>query len=363
LYLLIFLTLLYSLFGSVYILANLEFRLFKAARLIIIISNIIIMSELFYFFVIKNKKITENFKNITLPFYSLFLGFFIFEGIFMFIPRTHGVGYTLAHWIWMSTYWKPINNFGYRDNDFTDKEIINKKKIIVLGDSFAAGAAIKNINDRFSNLLEKKIPLSYKVINLGSGGSGTKNEFKRLVEFPFKPDILILQYYGNDIEDIAYSKEKWFQGFQPYLDLNKTLRPFIKYSYFLNYIYWLFPHADTKSYLNFLTSTFKDKEIMEEHLSDLNKIVEFCKKDNIPLIVVLFPFMKDTETSDLFIIPIEKFFINKNIAIVNVADLIDKIPPAKRVVNNNDPHPSVLVNRLIAEELYRTLLTKKFVVR
>jgi hypothetical protein len=362
LYLLIFLILFSSLFLSLYhYFDKIDLQLLRGIRTIIIFSNIVILTEIFYFFVLKNRKVEEKIKNIALTIYTLFLIFFVFEEIFMFVAQTHGVGYTLAHVNWTRRYWKPINSLGYRDKDFSTEDILKKKKIFVLGDSLAAGTAIKNSNDRFSNLLGKKLTPNYVVLNLGSGGAGTRSEFKKLVEFPFKPDILILQYYGNDIDEVAYSMEKWLSGFQPYQDLIKILQPLVKYSYFLNYLYWQFPHTETQPYINSLISAYNDQRVFKEHLSDLNKIVEFSKKNKIPLIVVIFPFLRDLETSQIFTIPIEKFLNEKETVVINVSNLIVNLPPAKRTVNSNDNHPNVLVNRLVAEELYQSLLKNKLI--
>lgn len=273
----------------------------------------------------------------------------------MFIPQSHGVGYTLGSRNWGMYYWKPINKFGYRDNNYDIEEVMYKKKIFVLGDSLTAGHGIKNVKDRFSNLLEKKLPPNYKVFNIASCGSDTKDAFNRLLRYPLKPDILVFQYFINDIEGAATSRGKKFAGFKPYQNVNKALKPFIKYSYLFNYIYWQHPRTDTNLYIDFLISSYNDEKIMEDHLSDLNKIVIFCKKNHIPLIVVLFPFMQDVDICEHFLASIEKFFIEKNVIAINVIDIIEKkeIPINKRVVNSNDGHPSILIHKLVAEELYK----------
>lgn len=126
----------------------------------------------------------------------------------MFVPQSHGVGYTQAAYNWHFYYWKPVNRFHYRDSDFDMQDAARKRKIFVLGDSSTAGIGIKNVKDRYSDLLSKKLSQDYKVFNLGKPASDTKSAFERLVKFPLKPDILVLQYAGDDILLAALSKGK-----------------------------------------------------------------------------------------------------------------------------------------------------------
>ncbi|MBN1384966.1 MAG: SGNH/GDSL hydrolase family protein [Elusimicrobia bacterium] len=319
------------------------------------------LTRIFYFFIFKNEKIKENLKKVFLCFYSFILLFFVLEAVFMFVPQSHGVGYTHASYNWHYYYWKPISRFHYRDKDCSIKEVINKQKIFALGDSSTAGAGIKNIEDRYSDLLEKKLPSNYKVFNLGMPGSDTKYAYHRLVSFPFRPDILILQYAGDDILGAALSKGKSFPVFTPYENVKKLFRPIIRYSYVIDFIYWQFPQADTSTYLNFQVSSYKDKEILKEHFADLSRILKFCKKNNVSLIVMMIPYLHDLEKTESFTMPIGRFFRGKGIPVIDVSDIIRKIPLRKRIVSYNDPHPSVMVHRLMAEEIYRILVSEKMI--
>lgn len=273
----------------------------------------------------------------------------------MFIPKSHGIGYTLATNIWREYYWNPKNSLGYRDNEIEYSKVKKKKKIFILGDSITAGHGIRNVHNRFSNILGKKLTENYKVFNLGKNGSDTKDEFKRLLAYPFKPDFLVLQYYCNDIDQIAISKGKRFNGFTPYKDSNRFSQILIRNSYLINYIYWIFPHLDTKSYADFLLSSYQDRTILQEHLSDLNNFIEFSEEESIDLIVLLFPYLQDLEFCSTLLILVENFFIEKGIKVINVSGLVEDIPSKKRIVNLNDAHPSVLINKLVADEVFEAL--------
>lgn len=187
-------------------------------RPLLLTSSIILVFNILY--IINNITTKEIFKISLVGVHIGMLFFIIFEYIFMFIPLSHGIGYTLSSQLWFSKYWKPINRFGFRDYDIAE-DTTNKKKIIVVGDSFVAGHGIKNIENRFSNILQRKIGRdSYYVFNLGINGADTLQEIRLLKSFPYKADILILEYSPNDIGDRAIANGIQFEGFAPYGDLN-----------------------------------------------------------------------------------------------------------------------------------------------
>lgn len=76
---------------------------------------------------------------------------------------------------------------------------------------------------------------------------------------------------------------------------------------------------------------------------------------------MMIPYLHDLENTKSFTVPIGKFFKRKNIPVINVADMIEKIPVKKRIVSYNDPHPSILVHNLMAEEIYKTLVAEKLI--
>lgn len=67
--------------------------------------------------------------------------------LFMFIPRSHGVGHSLGSNLWFGYYWKPLNSFGYRDREPDP----SRPSVLFLGDSFTAGHGINHKKDRFSD--------------------------------------------------------------------------------------------------------------------------------------------------------------------------------------------------------------------
>jgi len=360
-----FYRLLFDIIDALHVLFLIKILIFSGKALCLV-GLICASSIIFFHSVIKNNNLSEGKKNIIVVPYSIFIFLLFFEIIFTFIPMSHGVGYTLSAKNWRSYYWKPINNLGYRDKEIQSGDF-GKKKIFILGDSLVAGHGIKKVSDRFSNLLEDKLPKNHRVFNLGKNGSDTRDEFNRLLSYPLKPDLLILQYYGNDIEGAVYAVNseknvKRSKLFTPYEDLNFWQKTVTKNSHLVNFLYWMRPHQDTKPYTDFLESSYNNEEILRKHSSDLYKFIEYSNNNSVPFVVVIYPFMTDISASEFYVSRIKKLFLDRNVPVLDVSNLIKEIPPNQRVINLNDGHPSVLVNQIVAKELYETIEKRNLLI-
>ena len=292
---------------------------------------------------------------------ALILIVMLLEAVFMFVPQSHGVGYTAGSRIWFQYYWNPINKLGYRDKEHDAGDVDRRKKVVVIGDSFAAGHGIKSVRDRFSDVLARHLSSEYTVLNLGRNGSDTVDEYRRLVDHSIAPDILILQYFGNDIEGAASQSTLPWPEFSPYAGLNRATRFIVDCSFLANFIYWQFPHADVQPYVDFLKTAYTTPDILERHLTDLAKFTNFARQGNIPLIVVIFPFMSDTAGSTFFTTSIREFFEESDVPVIDVSTLLVDIPLAERIVNSNDRHASRQVHKLVADELHALLMREGIV--
>jgi hypothetical protein len=83
------------------------------------------------------------------------------------------------------------NSFGMRsDREYPLARRNGRRRIVLLGDSYAAGSGVSN-NDRFSDLLEKSYP-NLDVMNFGLPGTGTDQQ------------VLIYETYAKPFEADAY---------------------------------------------------------------------------------------------------------------------------------------------------------------
>jgi len=122
-----------------------------------------------------------------------------------------------------------------QDIEWRDEMIEGKTKVMVVGDSFVAGAGIARIEDRFSNQLATMLGEDYVVFNVGKNGLNTGQVIDAITKYPYKPDILIFSYYINDIESVSPPCRN-----APHL-LNQVplwLSPIVNNSFSANFIYW-----------------------------------------------------------------------------------------------------------------------------
>lgn len=92
------------------------------------------------------------------------------------------------------------NNEGFRSNyNWTiEKE---KKRIITLGDSFMVGNDNLQEHETYPAQLQKLVGKEWEVMNMGTGAFGTLQELELMKEYApkYRPDIIILGFYVNDI--------------------------------------------------------------------------------------------------------------------------------------------------------------------
>lgn len=287
---------------------------------------------------------------------SLLLTLLGLEAAFMFVPRSHNVGYTLASRIWFERYWGAENSLGYRDDEHV--RVPGKQLVFVVGDSFTAGGGIARREQRYSDLLQQCRP-DLHVCNLGKNGADTRAEFDNLQRHPLQPDVLVLQYYPNDIDGAASSQGLRMPPSAPYEDLPAVkVRFLVRSSYLLNFIYWLFPHGDVAGYLGYFGKASADAKVLAQHLQDLTKFIDYAQARRIPLALVVFGVMQDPARSKGLTDRVVALFRQRGAAIVEVGQLIGELSVAQRIVNNQDGHASALVHQRVAEALSR-VLTKR----
>lgn len=321
-------------------------------RVSLIFICIGLIGQIFYVFVLQNN-IKDRYKNRLLGIFTLVVLVFTLELIFMFIPLIHSSLIPHSSRIWLGYYWNPINNYGYRDNEINEREALNHKKIIILGDSFVAGQGIKTIENRFSNLLDKKLSEHYQVINLGQSGSDTRQQYKNLKKFPIKSNLVILSYFGNDIEDLIPLPDNLFE---PYDDLYPVFQFLIRGSFCLDFIYWQLPHSYSANYTDLFFNYYTNNKVLKRHFVDLKKFIDLSKEENYQLVVVIFPFIDQIAKSKNYIGVITNFFSKYDVPVLDISQFIEPIPVTKLVVSRYDRHPSEYLHKLVADSLFSFLI-------
>jgi len=109
------------------------------------------------------------------------------------------------------------NSHGFRDKEITFDNA--KKRILILGDSFAYGYD-SEVHERFSEILDNNLE-NYQIFNLGVGGYSTDQELLLLKEYYhlIEPDLVYLLYHHNDWH--GNSVNHIYNGYyKPYFELD-----------------------------------------------------------------------------------------------------------------------------------------------
>jgi lysophospholipase L1-like esterase len=329
---------------------NIYVRLIKCALFLLVIMEIL---RVYYYGVVKNPNPPKLLGNIATLLVPLIVVMVFLEMAFMFIAQSQEGGLTLASHIWFERHWPPMTG-DYRDTPKTDT--LGKKKVFIVGDSFSAGHGLNTAEERYGNILGEKLgEKEYVTYNLGISGSDTRDEYTRLLKFGKTPDILILQYFPNDIEKVAHDHGLIPQGFRPYSDLPRFVQSLFMRSYLLNYLYWQFPHGNFAPFDVYARTAYGTPAIINDHLGDLTKFITYAKEHNARFYVVMFPFSHNIEKTAQYVKPVVNLFQTNNVPILDVGKLIGDIAPNDRVVGRNDGHASAIVNKRVGEALFKLL--------
>lgn len=297
-------------------------------------------------------------QNISLALLTLFLTLMALELAFkLAFVQSDGFRYTLASKNWYARYWQE-NSLGYRDREWTPQDLAGKTKVMVVGDSFVAGSGIANPDDRFANQLGRLLGDDYAVMVVASPGWDTIDEIKAIVDYPYRPDILVLSYYINDIEGTAYERD----AHRPQIrtDPPAWLQPLVSNSYAFNFLYWrlvrLGPQEWARIYWEeWLKKISADPDIRWQHQQELLTIINAAASEQVPLFVVVFPNLAAMEESRAMTQPVIDLFRTHNVPVLDVGQLLAGRDPADITVNGVDAHPNEAVHREVAEALYQMI--------
>ncbi len=295
-------------------------------------------------------------RGLLVTYFTIALLLLVGEGYFRFVYAESDGLPTLASRNWLARYWQ-TNAAGYRDAEWTTEQIAQRKPVLIVGDSFAAGWGIENPDQRFGNVLAQQLGDSYAVINMGKEGASTVEETANLQAYSVdNPDVVVLQYYLNDIENAALSI-----GLNPQLDPTQDMPAWVNESYLANFIYWrlvarLRPQQQgTQTYWDWLYSMYDNSTVWAIHEEQLKAFADEVEAKGAALIVVIFPNMLDPTRSVPYVDRVAQAFEGwgyDDQHIIKLFDAAAAMPLNERVVSERDAHASAAFNRLVGDMLY-----------
>lgn len=251
------------------------------------------------------------------------------------------------------------NSYGMRDQEpfpLSDTSVCN---IIVVGDSFTFGFGVSE-QDTYPNILEELLGNdttggNIQVLNLGVGGYSIRDEtivikYKGL---KWKPKLIVIGYVLNDPEinpfqplHNYYQKPHWWQ----YLNILRLIAK-TKKKCDINRI----GHGDYIRYLH-----AQNYKIWKSVLKAFNEIKSLTQKQNIPVILVIFPWTlpipwKYYPFHDLHSQLTEAGRRN-GFYVINLLETFTKYSPSDLMVSRADNHPTKFGHKLVAQVIYKTIM-------
>jgi lysophospholipase L1-like esterase len=239
------------------------------------------------------------------------------------------------------------NSLGFRaDREFITPNTDNITRILVLGDSITVGWGVK-VNESYPARLQTMLNKvgNYEVINTGVGNYNTKRELATLQKhIDLEPDIIILGFFINDIEEVGYCKNFcWIQ----------------KNSYTYAFVYDRFvklKYGSQNSFKNYYSELYKDESLKNSLTNDIRTIYEIANNESAKLVLVNIPELHEfeeypfTEVNEF----IEQDIITDlNITYINLLPSFSNHSPNDLWVSFEDAHPNAKGHQIIAKKIFK----------
>jgi hypothetical protein len=314
---------------------------------------LVLISIGFYLRILIQNRSNSPFLNGSISLVTVLFFLVIIELIFVFIPQSNHMQVTLASWNWQIYYHKPLNNMGLRDSknlpDFKPDEV----SIFFTGDSYTEGYGIKQVQNRYSDLVAQKLGKNYAVYNLGQSGSALTEQIEAMKSAPFLPDIIVWQFFFNDIDDICYELGFPYPSLDPYGKLNLVTKFFVKNSYLANFIYFKFSEITAEvNFINYVNLCSEDERLRLKLKEKFSYVKRHFTSDSTRLIFIMLPSAFDADMCKKTYSVTENLFCELQIEYIDFREILRESKQLEFAVNQWDMHLNENANILIANKIH-----------
>ncbi len=273
----------------------------------------------------------------------------------LFFTNSYATG--LIHKRWDRAYWHPLNELDFRDYPIQTDLPPHIKRLLVVGDSFAAGFGITDIEDTFPHILDRLLGENVAVSVVAHAGWNTDEELIGLPAYPVKPDILVLSYYLNDIAYLARDEfNYWSEAYHP---PPSWLAPLVDHSYLANFLYWNIYiqrlNGGDRRYDEVLLGLYAQPDYWAQHRTDLLALIDWARQQGAEVAVLIWPLLQNIPDSAPVTEQLQAFFEEQGVLVANLAHVFATCSPMQLVVNPFDAHANAATHRIAAETLHRLL--------
>jgi hypothetical protein len=257
------------------------------------------------------------------------------------------------------------NNWNCRDSRNYEGPIPDgRKRLAIVGDSFAFGHGIREIADRFGDRLGRRLnqesKTHWEVYNLAEPGANTGWQWKRLEELGrkerFTADVVLLAYCLNDVEDLVPGTYEIVGSI-----INDPPKNFFCRTFYLpNFLYYRVNHfrrPEVRGYFRWLKDGYSGR-IWGRQRARLESVKQWCDERNAKLVVAIFPFMANLH-DDAFESAHRTLTDEFKAMGVRSLDLLPVYRDSggeSLVVGAFDAHPNEAAHAIAADEIWNGLL-------
>lgn len=354
--------------------AHVSYFLKDFALYLILLSASLILLVLGSFKAYKSQVEEKKKKIIISALFSFFAMIFIFscfEAYFRYrYDDSDGLGFLKTNVRWQARHvvYNAYGNYFFRNNrDFTPQKTPGVTRIGVLGDSNAFGAGIKNVNNRFSNLLETELNNAgyrVEVYNFAIPGIGTDGEYQIYKKVrDLNLDIIILSYFLNKAQPLNSTST-------PIISKNSQRAKILEFisakSFFLDFLYWRF----SSRYQNTIKSIdsedlaqYKNPSVLAQHEELTKSLLDQFDSDGSKSVVLIFPYINLIEPTNplysdqLFADQLmSAFFKDNDVPVVDLFDYLKGKNPKDLMASSFDAHPNEIVHKIAAQKLFEQVV-------
>lgn len=247
------------------------------------------------------------------------------------------------------------NSLGYRDQEWTPEELASKKTVFAIGDSFTEGWGLNDPAQRYTDVLADLLGEDWAVVNIARAGAATLWQMENFENYPYdSPDVVIWQYFLNDIEIAAKSNGmEWRYELPP-------IPAIAEESYLASFLYWrsygdrLYRNVvDGRSEWEFYYAAYDNDYIWGIHQQEIDQLIEAIEARGARIIVVIFPEMIDPVKSVAYVDRVAQFFESRGVTdVLKLYDQAAAWPIEARIVSPFDTHASADFNAMVGQTLY-----------
>lgn len=261
---------------------------------------------------------------------------------------------------WFDRHWRE-NASGFRDDiDYRNRPAEGRHRVTFVGDSFAAGHGIADVNARFANLLRAERD-DLEVHVLADPGDHTLDSIEMLEALKtsgYEFQTVVLVYCFNDIQPFLRGVERFYRAEKQ--RPSAIVQWFTDHSFALNTLYYRIRRAlrtrepRGESYASRVQSGYAGDAWLEQAQA-LTRLRDVVRSAGGELRVVTFPWLlrlaqgKPGEFG--MHAKLDRLWKRLGVPHLDLLDIFEKQPGQDLVVSRWDPHPSVLAHRLAADAI------------